>query len=73
VTESCTAPESSTTPVVLPDEYRLSTACGEQNMPGALKRSKKYSAAFSRLVKGFRGDSVSNTCKEMPWVRRSEG
>jgi hypothetical protein len=36
-------------------------ACGAKNIAGALKVSKKISAAFSRLEKGFRGASVSKT------------
>lgn len=41
--------------------YKLRTACIEMKRAGTLKVSKKISAAFSRLMLGFRGASVSST------------
>lgn len=41
--------------------YKLRTACIEMKRAGTLNVSKKISAAFSRLMLGFRGASVSST------------
>jgi hypothetical protein len=55
------SPESKTTPVVRPVEYKLSTACIDMYKAGTLNVSKNISAAFSRLRLGFNGASVNKT------------
>lgn len=53
--------------------YKLRTACIEMKRAGTLKVSKKISAAFSRLMLGFRGASVSSTgCYQSRRVHRSK-
>lgn len=43
------------------DSYKLRTACIDTKSAGTLKVSKKISAAFSRLRRGFNGASVNRT------------
>lgn len=55
------SPESSTTPVVAPDAYSASVACGDTNRAGTRNFSKKISAAAMRCEVGFSGASVNKT------------